>query len=36
VRGLRKVQTELLWVCLTYNLQHWIRLSKLLPASTAS
>ena len=32
VRRLRKVQSELLWACLTYNLQHWIRLSKLLPA----
>lgn len=29
VRGLRKVQMEMLWACLTYNLQHWIRLSKL-------
>jgi transposase len=28
VRGLVKVQTELLWACLTYNLQQWIRLSK--------
>src|SRR5580692_2967532 len=36
VRGLRKVQTELLWACLTYNLQHWIRLNKLLAASTES
>jgi transposase len=36
VRGLRKVQTELLWACLTYNLQHWIRLNKLLVASAAS
>src|SRR6202047_2749838 len=26
VRGLRKVQMEMLWACLTYNLQHWIRL----------
>jgi len=25
VRGLTKVGIELLWVCLTYNLQHWIR-----------
>jgi len=25
VRGLIKVGIELLWVCLTYNLQHWIR-----------
>jgi transposase len=29
VRGLAKVQMEMLWACLTYNLQHWIRLSKL-------
>jgi hypothetical protein len=29
VRGLGKVQMELLWACLTYNLQHWIRLRKL-------
>jgi len=28
VRGLAKVQMEMLWACLTYNLQHWIRLSK--------
>src|ERR1035437_384340 len=28
VRGLEKVGTELLWACLTYNLQQWIRLSK--------
>jgi len=28
VRGLVNVQTELLWACLTYNLQQWIRLSK--------
>jgi len=35
VRGLAKVQMELLWACLTYNLQHWIRLSK-LPATPAA
>jgi transposase len=29
VRGLAKTQMEMLWACLTYNLQHWIRLSKL-------
>jgi IS5 family transposase len=36
VRGLVKVQMEMLWACLTYNLQHWIRLSKLrtTPAAT--
>ena len=27
VRGLIKVQMEMLWACLTYNLQHWIRLA---------
>jgi Transposase DDE domain len=34
VRGLVKVQMEMLWACLTYNLQHWIRLRK--PATTAT
>src|ERR1700676_487428 len=29
VRGLVKTQMEMLWACLTYNLQNWIRLSKL-------
>jgi transposase len=29
VRGLKRVQMEMLWACLTYNLQFWIRLSKL-------
>ncbi len=29
VRGLKKVRMEMLWACLTYNLQHWIRLKKL-------
>ena len=29
VRGLAKAQMEMLWACLTYNLQHWIRLRKL-------
>jgi hypothetical protein len=29
VRGLKKVQMEMLWAGLTYNLQHWIRLKKL-------
>jgi transposase len=33
VRGLRKVQMEMLWACLTYNLQHWIRLRKLATAA---
>jgi transposase len=36
VRGLVKVQTELLWACLTYNLQHWARLNKLRAAPAAS
>jgi Transposase DDE domain/Transposase domain (DUF772) len=36
VRGLVKVQTELLWACLTYNLQHWIRFQKLRTAPAAS
>jgi transposase len=36
VRGLGKVQTELLWACLTYNLQHWARLNKLRAAPAAS
>jgi hypothetical protein len=37
VRGLVKVQMELLWACLTYNLQHWIRLrrSAMIPAAGA-
>jgi transposase len=29
VRGLVKVQMEMLGACFTYNLQHWIRLNKL-------
>lgn len=32
VRGLLKVATEMLWACLTHNLQHWIRLRKLQAA----
>jgi hypothetical protein len=36
VRGLVKVQMELLWACLTYNLQQWIRLSKPRAAPAAS
>ena len=35
VRGLVKVQMEMLWACLTYNLQHWIRLRKLANAPAA-
>jgi hypothetical protein len=34
VRGLIKVQMEMLWACLTYNLQHWTRLRNL--SSTAA
>jgi transposase len=33
LRGLAKVQTEMLWACLTYNLQQWIRLRKLQAAA---
>lgn len=29
VRGLAKVQSEMLWACPTYNLQQWIRLRRL-------
>ena len=29
LRGLAKAQMEMLWACLTYNLQQWIRLRKL-------
>jgi hypothetical protein len=36
VRGLRKVGTELLWACLSYNLQQWIRLRKPLPMPTTA
>jgi len=32
LRGLVKVQTEILWACLTYNFQQWIRLRKLQAA----
>jgi transposase len=35
VRGLAKVQMELLWACLTYNLQQWIRLRKPLTAAAS-
>jgi hypothetical protein len=34
VRGLVKVQMEMLWACLTYNLQHWIRVRKLEAAAS--
>lgn len=37
VRGLLKVQMELLWTCLTYNLRQWIRLRNTAPQpATAS
>ena len=36
VRGLLKVQMEMLWACLTYNLQQWIRLRKLATTSATS
>jgi transposase len=36
VRGLVKVHSEMLWVCLTYNLQQWIRLGKLRAAPPTS
>jgi transposase len=35
VRGLRKVRCEVLWACLTYNIQQWFRLRwkvRLMPA----
>jgi transposase len=35
VRGLRKVRCEVLWACLTYNMQQWFRLRwkvRLMPA----
>jgi transposase len=35
VRGRSKARAEALWACLTYNLQHWIRLRKLTPAPAA-
>lgn len=36
LRGLEKVQMEMLWACLTYNLQQWIRLRQLQTASSIS
>ncbi|MHB8542166.1 MAG: IS1182 family transposase [Candidatus Acidiferrales bacterium] len=35
VRGLLKTQTELMWTCLTYNLQQWIRLRRLQAVPTS-
>ena len=36
LRGLAKAQMEMLWACLTYNLQQWIRLRKLQAAPSAA
>jgi transposase len=36
VRGLVKARTEMLWACLTYNVQQWIRLRKLQPDPATS
>ena len=36
VRGLEKVRSELLWACLTYNLQHWARLNKFRPTAAVT
>jgi len=33
VRGLLKVQMEMLWACITYNLQQWIHLKKIAATS---
>jgi hypothetical protein len=30
-----KVQMEMLWACLTYNLQQWIRLRKLVTTAAS-
>ena len=35
VRSLTKVGTELLWACLAYNLQQWIRLRKVVPVTVS-
>lgn len=35
VRGLAKVGTEMLWACLTYNLQQWIRIRRNSHATVA-
>jgi len=35
VRGRIKARAEVLWACLTYNLQQWIRLRRLTLASAA-
>jgi len=36
VRGRVKTRLEMLWVCLTYNLQQWIRLTRLAAVPLAS
>jgi len=36
VRGLQKVGVEALWVCLTFNVQQWIRLCWRRPLAAAS
>jgi transposase len=36
VRGLKKVRCEVLWACLTYNLQQWIRLRGKTPQTQAA
>jgi transposase len=36
VRGLEKVQIEALWVCMTYNIQQWIRLRRLQGVTPAT
>jgi IS5 family transposase len=28
LRGLRKVRVEAIWVCMTYNIQQWLRMTK--------
>ncbi len=35
VRGLQKVRCEVLWACLTYNIQQWFRLRWKAPAAPA-
>jgi transposase len=36
VRGLRKVQMEMLWACFTYNVQQWMRLRRAPTMAVAS
>lgn len=35
LRGLAKMQMGMLWACLPYNLQPWIRLRQLHPSTAA-